>query len=407
MEKELENRLEKKQLEVNALLELTKAIQNNFAESKLYQIFTFTLLGTDTVQRFALYIKEEGNWVRRLYHGVQNAKPLYILPLDLALKQKMVEISKQPEAFIGFEEFELSIPVTHKSEVLAYLLLGGLNIENPEAIHKLAFINAFTNVLVVALENKRLVRSQIQQESLKRELEIAKAVQQNLFPDQLPNTASLKVEAFYLPHQSVGGDYYDFMDLGERKHLLAIADVSGKGIPASLLMSNFHASLQTLVRQSTNLYHIVRELNHLVGLSGKGEYFITAFLAIINQNSQTIEYINSGHNPPLFFQDHDSNTRLLDIGSTVLGVFPELPELETGRLKYENQCFLFAYTDGLTELRNNLGEELGETKLTDLLIDCYNSGQHMCGEHLRNLIEDHRKSEPYLDDVTYISCYLN
>jgi sigma-B regulation protein RsbU (phosphoserine phosphatase) len=112
----------------------------------------------------------------------------------------------------------------------------------------LNFTQALANILVVALENKRLGRRQLEQEVLKREMEIASQVQQLLFPATLPNTDFLKAEVTYIPHSRVGGDYYDLIASGEDKIYFCVADVSGKGMAAALLMSNFQAALRTLLR---------------------------------------------------------------------------------------------------------------------------------------------------------------
>src|SRR5690606_1346513 len=125
--------------------------------------------------------------------------------------------------------------------------------------------------------------------------------------------------ASYFPHQTVGGDYYDYVRLPEDKFLVCIADVSGKGIPAALLMSNFQASLQALVRQTTDLDYIIRELNFLVKQNSGGERFITFFAAIYDLKKRRLTYINAGHNPPLLISG--GKILLLEQGTTVLGAF--------------------------------------------------------------------------------------
>lgn len=397
---ELAARLERKQLEVNALLELTKAIQENYAESKLFQIYTFTFLGLDTAERFALFVADGEQWKCKLKHATDKDYFKVSLPDRFINLRKMTELEADSQ---DFKEFNLVIPVSHKSNILAYLFLGGLQLNNSETLNRLAFINAFTNVLVVALENKRLVRQQIQQEAIKKELEIARAVQQNLFPAWLPSSDQMSVEAYYLPHQSVGGDFYEFIQLSESKYLIAIADISGKGIPASLLMANFHASLNTIIRQNTDLVSIINELNFLTGKSGKGDYFITAFIAIYDQLSNKLSYINAGHNPPVLITDAHFEPQFLEKGCTILGIFPELPNIELGELNTGNKVLLFAYTDGLSELRNPEGVELGHEPLIKILNELYHSNEKSIQPHIVNMIESYRTSQPYHDDITFIS----
>src|SRR5690606_33837514 len=142
-----------------------------------------------------------------------------------------------------------------------------------------SFVQTFTSIIVVAIENKKLARKELEQEVFRKELEIAREVQSMLFPKELPDTDKVRAFASYLPHHTIGGDYYDYIQQDENNFLVCIADVSGKGIPASLLMSNFQASLRTLVRQTNDLKQIVNELNFVIKANAKGERFITFFVA--------------------------------------------------------------------------------------------------------------------------------
>lgn len=152
-------------------------------------------------------------------------------------------------------------------------------------------------------------------------MEIASKVQSNLFPSKLPFNEHVELKASYLPHLMVGGDYYDYLPLVDNKFLFCVADVSGKGIPAALLMSSFQSGLRTLVRRTNDLEDIVRELNFLVKSNSHGERFITFFCAIIDLDMYTLTYINAGHNPPFYIQD--KSIKELAKGSTVLGAFDD------------------------------------------------------------------------------------
>jgi sigma-B regulation protein RsbU (phosphoserine phosphatase) len=176
-----------------------------------------------------------------------------------------------------FTVFDLIIPVTHKATTLALVFVGGLEKDDYQNEDGIKFIQALSNIIIVAIENKKLVRKQLVQESFRKELEIASDVQQFLFPSTLPYADGLKIEASYLPHDMVGGDYYDYIPINKNQFLICVADVSGKGIPAALMMSNFQASLRTLLRQTPNLTDIIEALNFQVLENTKGEKFITFF----------------------------------------------------------------------------------------------------------------------------------
>src|SRR5690606_33894335 len=223
---------------------------------------------------------------------------------------------------------------------------------------------ALSNIIIVAIENKKLANKQLAREAFRKELEIASDVQQFMFPESLPNTEVLKVEASYLPHDMVGGDYYDYIPINKNQFLICIADVSGKGIAAALMMSNFQASLRMMLRQTPNLTDIVEALNFQVLENTKGEKFITFFAAIYDIRLKTMVYVNAGHNPPILV-DKNNGIMMLEEGSTVLGAMHPLPFLNEGFITNLDDFLLFCYTDGVTETVNEEQQEFGSERLLE------------------------------------------
>jgi sigma-B regulation protein RsbU (phosphoserine phosphatase) len=304
-----------------------------------------------------------------------------------------------------FSVFDIIIPVAHKSTTLALVFVGGLDKNNVwQNEDGIKFIQALSNIIIVAIENKKLVRKQLDRESLRKELEIASDVQQFLFPDKLPNTERLKIEASYLPHDMVGGDYYDYVPINKNQFLICVADVSGKGIPAALMMSNFQASLRTLLRQTPNLTDIVEALNFQVLENTKGEKFITFCAAIYDIRLKTMVYVNSGHNPPLLLDKN--GMRLLEEGSTVLGAMHPLPFLNEGFVTDIDTFLLFCYTDGLTETVNEEGVEFGvETLLEYFRFDeTFNKNLKSIHEDIIVALDNFKGRNGYHDDITILSC---
>jgi sigma-B regulation protein RsbU (phosphoserine phosphatase) len=181
--------------------------------------------------------------------------------------------------------------------------------------------------------------------------------------------------------------------------------VSGKGIAAALMMSNFQASLRTLLRQTPNLTDIIEALNFQVLENTKGEKFITCFAAIYDVRLKTMVYVNAGHNPPLLW-DKRSGLRLLEDGSTVLGAMHPLPFLNEGFITGLDDFLLFCYTDGLTETVNEAGQEYG----VQALIDYFND-DHTYMKDLKTIHQDiivsldgFKGKKGYHDDITILSC---
>lgn len=384
-----------KDLQLNALLEVTQAVNNNLSEDDLLRIYKFTLLADLKIEKLALYTQQDGKWMCRVNFGTPENLHGSELPNEyIGLKEEKMDVDFSS----GFDSV---FPVFHKSQLLAIVFISS----KTELGTQYRFLNALTNIILVAIENKRLARQQIEQEAYKKELEIAKKVQNFLFPKKLPNEERLRLEALYLPHHNVGGDYYDYIKITEDKFLLCIADVSGKGVPAALLMSNFQASLRALVRQTRDLKYIVTELNHSTYISGNAENFITFFAAIYDFKSQELEYVNCGHNDIVLMTEKE--LMMLSEGTTILGMLDPLPFLETQTVQNLRDFFLFAYTDGLTETFNEDDEPFEFERLMELL---KNKKETDSLGKLHDTIVDQLKlfkgNRTFHDDITMLSCRI-
>ncbi|MBN8578540.1 MAG: PP2C family protein-serine/threonine phosphatase [Cytophagales bacterium] len=399
-ELELRKLVERKELELNALLEITQSINNNVPEESLYKIFNFTLRSNLNIKKLALFVLDEV-WNCKVNFGSQTNFMRHRLDDRFKLIKSIHQMDEFDER-CDFHEFDLVIPVAHKTETLALVFVGGFNNNAYDRDESIKFIQALSNIIIVAIENKKLARKQLEQEAFRKELEIASDVQQFLFPEKLPNTDRLKIEASYLPHDRVGGDYYDYVPINKNQFLICVADVSGKGIPAALMMSNFQASLRTLLRQTPNLTEIVEALNYQVMENTKGEKFITFFGAIYDLSLKTMVYVNAGHNPPILLDK--SGYRLLEEGSTVLGAMSPLPFMNEGFITDLEEFTLFAYTDGLTETVSEAGTEFGSQALLDYLKANSKKDLRTIHQDIIVALDSFKGRNGYRDDITMLSC---
>lgn len=389
-----------KELELNSLLEITQAINSNLPEEALYKIYHFTLIANLNINKLALYVLDE-DWACKVNYGTEkNYKNHPVSPEVLSIT-KTTEVNG---SLTGFHEFDKVIPISHKTTVLAYVLVSSSGRETKAEDVNTSFIQTFTNIIIVAIENKKLARKELAQQAFRKELEIAKEVQSFLFPKNLPDNQRVRIKASYYPHDSIGGDYYDYIKFSNESFLVCIADVSGKGIPAALLMSNFQASLRTLVRQTRDLKQIVEELNHNILDNAKGERFITFFIAIFDLVANKINYINAGHNPPMLITNNE--VTLLDKGTTILGVFNKLPFVNQQELSFTNNSLLFAYTDGLTETASEEGEEYGNDRLQQYLQQQNLSQSDLLHSSLYEELIRFKGKAKFPDDITYWSCRI-
>lgn len=389
-------------MELISLLEITQAINNNLPEDSLFKIYEFTLRANLQIKKLALFVYDE-SWSCKVNFGTETncfETELRSNFLSLTIAHKITEEDKP------FGEFEYIFPVQHKSQLLALVFVAGLKEDPGQATNAVNFIQAISNIIIVAIENKKLARRQLEQEALRKELEIASDVQQYLFPENLPYGIRLKIEASYLPHDRVGGDYYDYIPINKDQFLICIADVSGKGIPAALIMSNFQASLRTLLRQSGNLRDIIEELNFQVLESAKGEKFITFFAAIYDHSLKTMVYVNAGHNPPILL-NKENEIELLEEGTTVLGAIHPLPFLNEGFITDLDEFTLFTYTDGVTETDNMKGEEFGQERLLEYFRKSGNKDLQEIHQDIIINLDEFKENNNYKDDITMLSCRIS
>nr|WP_301005316.1 PP2C family protein-serine/threonine phosphatase [Lunatimonas sp.] len=382
------------------MLEITQAINENKTESVLLNIFKFTCLVHLNIKSLMLYVASSGNFSLRIAHNIKERVPDEIPGDGVEENKEKGKLSLTLSEEYSFSEVNIYVPVYHKDTMLAILLLRK---KEDDAELDLDFTQALANILVVALENKRFARRQLEQERLRKEVEIASSVQRMLFPALLPQTDKLKAKVTYYPHSTVGGDYYDLIQKSDDEVFFCIADVSGKGMPAALLMSNFQAALRTLLRSFSDLKMIVEQLNFTIFENTVGERFITFFLGHYNYKTQTLHYVNAGHNPPVICRKGGDAPELLEAGTTILGAFEKLPFLETGTRTGLRDFILHLYTDGLTETIDMDELEFGDTRFFDYVGENWCEDPNAFHEGFFQVLDAFANGQHRRDDITLLT----
>jgi len=361
----IERELNLKKLQVKRLLSITQAINNNVSSSGLYQMYSAFLSLEMSIKKMALYFNENDKWKCKASLDI----PPILLNIDISDEvsqfSKVANLDHYDHPLIS--QFDLVIPVIHKKEPVAYVFIGGLGLDEEEDMFdKVQLITTITNIVAVAIENKRLFKRQLEQERLKREMELASEMQKMLIPAELPCSPRYEFASIYKPHLGVGGDYFDVIRFDETHFAFCIADISGKGVAAALLMANFQANFHSLIRKRYPLDAFIKELNQSVLRITNSEKFITFFVAEYNTETRELTYINAGHNPPILV--HNKEIILLRKGCTILGSFAELPHIEIGQGFIQGEAILLSYTDGLTDVTNKDGDFLDEQILHDFIL---------------------------------------
>jgi sigma-B regulation protein RsbU (phosphoserine phosphatase) len=287
-----------------------------------------------------------------------------------------------------------------------------------------ALANSF-NSMTASLE--KLIEEQKDKQRLENELEIAREVQGQLFPQESVQLASLEVHGFFRPARTVSGDYYDFLALDSDRLILAVGDVSGKGISAALLMATIHSAVRALSMQDVPVLRepaavgaavgpdvmlasgfrgvdispsaLLSLLNHQLFESTPAEKYATLFLGIYNGVERKLTYSNGGHLPPIIMSE-DGSIRRLECGGTVVGLFDQRSYNEASVELCRGEIFV-GYTDGVTEPENEFGE-FGEARLIDLLRENRNLPLTRISEIVTAAVDDWIGPNEQPDDVTLV-----
>jgi|WetSurMetagenome_2_1015567.scaffolds.fasta_scaffold00003_32 phosphoserine phosphatase RsbU/P len=312
-------------------------------------------------------------------------------------------------ADMGFEGVDIIVPVLNNKEPIAFLFIGDIEEEGEgmsPVLKHLNFIQTISSIIIVAIENIRLHKESLRQEALKKELELASRMQKMLIPDnrQMPKNPDIIVNGFYYPHYEVGGDYYDCIRLSETKTGFCIADVSGKGISAAILMSNFQASLRALFSADIDLEQLIHKLNSIVVANAAGEKFITFFVARYDHKAKTLEYLNAAHNSPVLYNTLTGEVEHLNASCVGIGMLDDIPTLKKCEIPIHGHHKIVCYTDGLSELKDDDGKDIGTREIIKHISNSDPVAQNiqLMIKHLG--IPD---TNPYLfDDVSIITADL-
>lgn len=393
----------KRQSELNSLLEITRAINKNTATPVLLQMLEVICQNYLHIGRLRFLMEDEGDFVCIAKYGgdIELVSELHKACVQLKKIKEPAPVSGSKNPILS--NYDYFIPIYQKNKAIAYALIGDFDTTEEMLNNDLNFIQTLINVVLVGLENKKLFKERLQSERFYREMELAGEVQNMLIPVRVHKDGFVEMNARYLPHQNVGGDYFDFIRLNDHEFLWCIADVSGKGISAALLMANFQASLRAWATVEDDLTNIVDRLNQIVIKNTKGEKFITLFLAKYNQYTRKLNYINAGHNPAILYSN--GGAIQLKLGTTMIGVFEDLPFLNQGEVDIDPGTLIFNYTDGLMDYEPDVSKSWNEEKLCNYVVKNGHLSPEEFNQSLLDYVEAHIKAKP-IDDITLLTLHI-
>lgn len=301
----------------------------------------------------------------------------------IVLYDDMTEVTSVPTVSLNEREqlrelnSQILLPLAAKNELSGIISLSPKMSEEPYTASDIRLLKSVASQTGLALENSRLAeafaKEAAQKERLNAEVEIAREVQERLFPQELPPVKGLDYYGSCRPALGVGGDYYDFIELPDGKFGIAIGDVSGKGIGASLMMASLQASLRgQAIHSGDDLASMMSHVNRLVYETSTTNRYATFFYAQFDPTTRKLSYVNAGHNPPFLIREGGS-VETLEIGGPVIGMLPPMiVSYEMGTVELHDGDMLVGFTDGISEAMNPSEEEWGEDAMLQelkLIID--------------------------------------
>ncbi len=255
---------------------------------------------------------------------------------------------------------ELVVPILLEGQLMGFFNLEADQVEafSPDDQY---LVEVFAGQVALAIERSNLLQERMQRRQADQEMEVARSIQRDHFPEDNLSIGDLHIAGTYLTNKQVGGDYYDFFRLDMHRVLVTIADVTGKGVPAALIMTSVRTGVHLLTDQDSDLPGMVKRLNRYLSEITETNVFVTLFCGIYDTRDASFTFVNAGHNPPLVLQQ-DGSTRMLVDGGLLLGSFPGV-SYEQGQTTIAPGESVLFYTDGISEALDAKEEEYGDARL--------------------------------------------
>lgn len=400
--KEVNRFLDSRVQRLDSLFELSKEFGMLSESSRFVKLLIFSIIGQFLVQKYAVVLFKdadleilESKFNRNDLSGILSKYDL----VDTGDSIRAADISRRYPLLqeIGIK---LIVPMQLQGKTCGLILLGSRAGEKEYLDSDIEYIYSVGNLAIISLENKRLFEEALEKQKLEEELFIARDIQRNLFPQAIPEYKNFDIAALNVSSKQVGGDYYDIIKLDEENFIVAIADVSGKGVPASLMMANIQAFLQVICRQNLKIDEATALLNDLVSANTTEGRFITFFWGIVNTNDRSIKYVNAGHNPPILLRKNEM--KKLDKGGIILGVMRTINPYIFEEIKLQKDDVILMFTDGVSEAMSSKGEEFSEERLEKVIKALREKSAGQILEGIRQEVQNFAEGNAQSDDITMV-----
>jgi len=387
---------------LSSLFELSKEFGMFSESTKVAKLLIYSVIGQFLVSKYAVVtFNDTGIDVLECKFGkdelINNLNEYDLTFSDNSIGKERLKNEYTKIYDLGVELI-VSMEIQGKTKGL---ILLGKSVNNQSYNETdIEFIFSVGSLAIISLENKRLFLEELEKRKLEEELDLARDIQRNLLPLNIPRFDNFDIAALNISSKQVGGDYYDVIPLDEDNFCIAIADVSGKGVPASLMMANIQAFLQVICKQGMKIDEATGLINDLISGNTTDGRFITFFWGIVNIKKNTFAYVNAGHNPPLLVRD--GKITKLEKGGMILGVMKtDIPYIsEEVELKKDDVIVMF--TDGISEAMNKNREEFSDERLERVALALKDKPAEVIMNGVKTEVQNFASGSTQSDDITML-----
>ncbi len=414
--KQLNRNLDQTVQKLKTLFELTNSYTVGLSRDEILKIFSRSVSGQMLIRTYMVVMRgESGKPITELSLGieVQNLSQGQQFQYELEKtfqSQTPTKVLNEDYPSLYLVGLRYIVPMRNNDKTIGVFLCDERLTKQPFSETDLDFISLAAAQAANALEQSRLFKETLEVQAMEKELQVAKEIQAALLPKTLPVISGIELAARNIPTKQVGGDYYDIMMLDEKHLFLGIADVTGKGTPAALLMANLQASIKAYMTafnpETFDLSKVVGKINNIIYENTPADKFITFFCAVIDLQTRTMISVNAGHNPPYLLKQ-SGVLQTLTKGGVILGVISTLMPYEVETTVLESGDMLLLFTDGVTEAMNTHREEFGEERLVEILkAHCDKPASELIAQIIAETSRFQPEGEQH-DDITLVCMKLS
>ncbi len=399
-------KLDERLQQLKTLFDIAQGLSATLDSEKIIKLLTYAFMGQMLVNHYAIIIQGSEGLHKLECKGLlqEQLESIFMNNREFFNITSAIKLTKSSKTKVNERLLSIGvrviIPMRHQNKSLGFILLGEKINKQPYTEADLEFLTTLVNQAVISLENARLFKETLEKQRIEQELQVAKAIQKKLLPREIIKIKGYEIWGENESSKEVGGDYFDIIPISQNRYAFTIADVSGKSVPAALIMANLQAGLRAIIEENLPLDTVVSKLNNLIHLNTDLDKYITFFIGILDIKTNDFYYVNAGHNPPILLKQNNK-LHLLEEGGIILGMMSDF-KYKIGQTHFNDKDILLCYTDGVNEAMNIKEEEFGVNRLQKCLIDNQNLSAHEISDTLIESIHKFAADAPQYDDVTLL-----